>query len=278
MRATLRTALSSAVKWGYVPQNVAKLSEPRKTSKTRVEPLTLEQARQFLDAVWGDRMGMLFHVAIYTGMRQGELLGLTWDDVDLEEHEIHVRQILTWPNGKAMLTDPKTEQSQRTIGLGAGAEKALREQHARLIDWERKAARRWESWNLVFPNTLGKPQNPTNVTHRLQTKLEELKLPRQRFHDLRHLAASALIAEGADIHTVKELLGHSQITLTSNTYGHLTKKLAVDTAARMDRAFALTPVDPKTDPRSDSTALHEVDGVGPEKPETARDTRQDATG
>lgn len=277
VRATLRTALSSAVKWGYVTQNVAKLTEPRRVARTRVEPLTLEQARILLDAVWDDRLGMLYHLAIYTGMRQGELLGLTWDDVDLEEKEIHVRQILTWEGTVPKLTEPKTEQSKRTIGMGKGAEAALLEQRRRLGEWEMAAARRWEEWNLVFPNSLGKPLDATNVTHRLQVKLEELKLPRQRFHDLRHLAASALIAEGADIHTVKELLGHSQIALTSNTYGHLTKKLAVDTAARMDRAFLLTPIDPKTDPIGDGTGLYEVGRGSPEKPAVAAISGQDDT-
>jgi len=171
-------------------------------------------------------------------------LALRWQDVDLENGELHVRHTLTKVDGKLTLTDPKTEQSQRSIRLTTTAVGALRTQLERVHDLERGAAHRWQENNLVFPSTVGTYLNTSNVTHRFQSLLEAAGLPRQRFHDLRHCTASILLAEGMDLFTVKEVLGHSQISLTANTYGHLTRKLADEAAIRMDRAFT----DPNSDP------------------------------
>ena len=240
VRATLRTALASAMRWGMVPRNVAQLAEPRTERARRVAPLTLDQARSFLAATQNDRLGNLFAVAIATGCRQGELLGLQWDAVDLDAGTLTVRHTLTYREKAWTFTDPKTEQSRRVVPLTITAKAALRRQRTQNLEAQLAAGERWQGgpWGLVFSSTIGTPLNTSNVTTHLQRLLVDQMLPRQRFHDLRHLTASLMLAEGVDLFTVKEILGHSQISLTANTYGHLTRKVAEDAAARLDEALA----------------------------------------
>ena len=249
VRATLRTALTSAVKSGMILRNAATLSDARKERRHRITPLTAEQARQLIQATRDDRLGPLIAVALATGMRQGELLALRWSDIDLENRVIHVHRTLTWRKGGPdddrkmipVFSDPKTEQSRRSIRLTHSAIEALHRQRAQLIEMEQAATvANWKpipGEDLVFPSSHGTPQSGPNVTHRLHALLEDAGLPQQRFHDLRHATASMLLAEGVDLFTVKEILGHSQISLTANTYGHLTDKLADDAATRLNRAL-----------------------------------------
>ncbi len=243
VRATLRTALTSAMRWGLVPRNVASLAEARTEKARRITPLSLDQARAFLDATKDDRLGNLFAVAIATGCRQGELLALQWDAVDIDAGTLAVRHTLTYREKGWTFTDPKTEQSRRVVPLTATARTAIRRQRTRNLEAQLAAGERWQggAWGLVFPSTIGTPLNASNVTTRLQRLLDIHKLPRQRFHDLRHLTASLMLAEGVDLFTVKEILGHSQISLTANTYGHLTRKVAEDAANRLDGALARAP-------------------------------------
>ncbi|MGB3328047.1 MAG: tyrosine-type recombinase/integrase [Thermomicrobiales bacterium] len=298
-RATLRNALASAVKWGYVPQNVAALADPRKVDRVRIKPLELEEVQVLL--AWAEDLdnGPLIHVAIATGCRQGELLALRWSqDVDLENGYIHVRHTLSEDYASAdvkaastpqealrrRLTPPKTEESRRSVKLSLSAVEALRRQQAINARYEMAAAHRWVDLDLVFPTTIGTPSDATAVTHRLRRTIRDasavwelitgMGIPEQRFHDLRHCTASLLLAEGMDLFVVKEVLGHSQISLTANTYGHLMKKISHEAASRLDRAIQTgdvvaeddtnpdtktRPADTKTDTRMNVLAQDGID-------------------
>lgn len=254
VRATLRTALTSAVKWGSVPRNVAALADARREERQRVKPLEIDQIMQFLDFVKGDRYGPLITLAITTGMRQGELLALRWTpDVDLKNGVIHVQHTVTrGSDGKPKLGTTKTSDSRRSIRLSREAISALRRQQELISKHRVAAAHRWQDHDLVFPTSIGTIADGPTVTRALQALLEAAGLPRQRFHDLRHATASLQLAEGADIFEVKELLGHSQISLTANTYGHMTKKLGERTASRMDRALVSDTNTRRSDTNSDT--------------------------
>lgn len=273
VRATLRTALTTAVKSGMILRNAATLSDARKERRQRITPLTAEQARQLMQSTQDDRLGPLIAVALATGMRQGELLALRWSDIDLDNRVIHVRRTLTWVKGGPdderknvpVFSDPKTDTSRRSIRLTHSAVTALQRQQAMLYAMEQAATvANWKpipGEHLVFPSTHGTPQSGPNVTHRLHMLLERAGLPQQRFHDLRHATASLLLAEGVDLFTVKEILGHSQISLTANTYGHLTDKLADDAADRLDRVFSYA----KTDQSAPKGAPDPIDSDGTEQ-------------
>jgi integrase len=172
-------------------------------------------------------------------MRQGELLALRWGpDVDLDAGVAHVHHTLTkGADGSWRLGEPKTVQSRRSIRLSRLAIEALHRQQAQIETDRVAAAHRWREHDLVFPTSIGTFADGPSVTRALQALLDAAGLPRQRFHDLRHATASLQLAEGADLFEVKELLGHAQITLTANTYGHMTRKLSERTASRMDRAL-----------------------------------------
>ena len=185
---------------------------------------------------------------------------LRWGpDVDMANGVITVHHTLTKDYGERRFNAPKTDQSRRAIKLSKTAIQALGRQSEINARLEMLATERWQEHDLVFPSAVGTPLDNSHVTHRFQAILEEAGLPLQRFHDLRHATASLLLAEGMDLFTVKEILGHSQISLTANTYGHLMQKLSADAAGRLDRALAAndkTVIDDTSDDRPDVTELN----------------------
>jgi len=237
-RAVLRRALNHALRDSLVARNVATLTEPPKAEQHMVEPLSASQARRLIEASADDRLGPLFARAMLTGLRQGELLALRWQDVDLDGGILAVRHTLTRRDGKPVLTAPKTNKSRRTLALPAAAIAVLKDQRKRQLESRLFAGSRWHDWELVFGSSVGTPLNPANVSHRLTAILDAAGLPHQRFHDLRHCCASLLLAQGIPAKTIMEQLGHSQISLTLNTYAHLAPALMKDAADALDRVFA----------------------------------------
>ncbi len=233
-RATLRRALGQAHKWGLVSRNVAALVDPPKAPRSEVMPLTPEQARLFLDAIEGDRFEALYHVALALGMRQGEILGLTWSNVDLSAGTLRVKQALQKINGEWQLVEPKTKRSRRTLPLPATVASKLREHRARQNRARLNAGDRWQDWGLVFTTGIGTPLDGVNVNKHFQRTLAALGLPKQRFHDLRHACATFLLTQGLSPRVVMETLGHSQISVTMDTYSHVMPELQREAADRMD--------------------------------------------
>ncbi len=230
-RAILRRALSDAVKWELAHKNAAALASPPRAVRHEVSPFTPDEARAFLSKIPGNRLEALYVMAMGTGMRQGELLGLTWKHVDLDSGTAAVRQQMQRVNGTLTLVEPKTAQSRRTVALPAIVVRAL-VAHRERQRFERKwAGSRWQEYGLVFTTTIGTPLDNSNVTHNFQKALSDAKIRKQRFHDLRHCAATLMLAQGADLRTIMDVLGHSTITLTANTYAHLTdatRRVAAD--------------------------------------------------
>lgn len=238
VRATLRAALADAVNDGKIPRNVAKHADPQPEQRHEVQPPSVEQLRRFFDLTAFHPLGPLFVVAAHTGLRQGELLALTWDDIELVAGVLHVRKTASiGKDGKRSRNAPKTEKSAGTLALTPQAIRALKTQRSRVETLEMAAAERWKENGLVFPSTVGTLANPSNVTHRFQALLKEHGFPRWRFHDLRHATASILLANGASLAEVQKVLRHSSYALTANLYTHLTPELAERNADRMASAF-----------------------------------------
>jgi integrase len=236
IRAVLRGALNQALRWGRVSRNVAGLAHSPRIPKHEVEPLTPSQAAVLLDTVKGGRLETLCRVALALGMRQGEILGLSWDDVDLDEGVIHVRHSLQREDGTFVLVELKSDRSHRTIGpIPSDLIDALRAHRTRQAE-DRLASDRWDNkWELVFTSPTGRPLHATDVTHALQALLERAGLPRKRFHDLRHTCASFLLAQGVSPRVVMEILGHSQISLTLDTYSHVLPAVQGDALAGLSK-------------------------------------------
>ncbi len=207
--------------------------------RQEIRALAPSEAKALLEAVREDRLGPLFTVALATGARQGELFGLRWQDLDLDAGTMRIRQTVSRIDGRYQFGEPKTERSRRTIDLPAFATTALREQRRRQAEERLLAGRRWQDLALVFATTIGTPLDGAPVSDRLHELLAAAGLPRMRFHNLRHACASLLLAQGVPARVVMDVLGHSQIAVTLNTYSHVIPALKQDAAERLDRLFAV---------------------------------------
>ncbi|MGI8546822.1 MAG: site-specific integrase [Gemmatimonadaceae bacterium] len=238
-RRTLRTALTRAMKWGYVARNVASLTDAPKVTPREMTALAPEDAKTLLKTVAGDRLEALYTVALALGLRQGEALGLRWQDIDVEARSLTVRYQLQRVDGKPALVEPKTAKSRRTLTLPTIAVDALRRHRIRQLEERLWAGSRWQEGGFVFTSTIGTPVDEHNLRKQFRALVKKAELPPMRFHDLRHSAASLLAAQGANARDVMETLGHTQIATTMNLYTHVFTERKAELAAMMDAA--LTP-------------------------------------
>jgi integrase len=223
VHSVLHKALNRAVSDGLIPRNAAAGLELPRITREEINPLSGEEARCLLDEVRGDKLEALYVLAISTGMRQGELLALKWDDVDLERGLLRVRRTLTRQHSAFTFSEPKTKKSRRTIRLTEGALQALRTHLSyQLVKMERMGSL-YRPSSLVFANEVGGIINPSNLRNRSFARL--LKRaglpPSTRFHDLRHTCATLLLSRNVNPKVVSEMLGHSSIAITLDTYSHV---------------------------------------------------------
>ncbi len=233
IRATLRRALTVAFRQGLIVRNVAAMTDPPRVQPRQFTPLSREQAQAFLEAIRGHRLEALFVVALTSGLRRGELLGLMWESVDFSQRRITVCQALQRIDGEWLLIEPKSTKSQRTLTLPPIAMELLRTQRDWQTTMQAAANESWNEMGLVFTSVAGTPLDGSNITRVFQRMLKEAELPRVRFHDLRHTCASLLLAQGTHMRVIMEQLGHSQIGLTMNTYSHVMPEALNDAADLM---------------------------------------------
>ncbi len=233
IHVTLHKALKQAVNDGLVPRNATEAVKPPQVRREEIRPLTPEQVKQLLDAARGDRLEALYTLAVHTGLRQGELLGLKWEDVDLEAGSLHVKRTLTTARGGPRLAAPKTKGSRRRVSLTRGAVDALRGHLARQLEEIDRASSLWQENGLVFASDMGTPLDRRDLTSRqFKPLLKRAKLPETtRFHDLRHTCATLLLTKNVNPKVVSEMLGHSNIAITLDTYSHVLPNMQ-DSAAR----------------------------------------------
>jgi integrase len=237
LRAILRAALAQAMRWGYVERNVAALATPPRQRPKDIAALTADEAQRLMDVTRDDRLGNLFATALYTGMRQGELHGLSWPDLDLDAGVVRVRQAVQKIDKQWQFVEPKSANARRTVPLCEPAVEVLRRQKEQVRAMRQHADMVWQEWGLVFPSAVGTPLDGSNVTHHLQRRLEAADLPRVTFHALRHTCGSLLHQEGVPSRTIMEVLGHSQITLTLGTYCHASNAMFDEAAGALARAL-----------------------------------------
>ncbi len=222
IHVTLNKALKQAVADGLIPRNVCEAVKPPRPQKREIAPLSPDQARRFLEACQGEQLEALFVLAVHTGMRQGELLGLHWEDVDLEAGALRVRRALAQTNDGPVLTAPKGAKSRRRIKLTGAAVEALKRHKAAQNAERLRFGGLWEDRGLVFPNRTGRFLSPSLLTDGpLKRPLERAGLSPIRFHDLRHTCATILLSRGVHAKLVQELLGHATISITLDTYSHV---------------------------------------------------------
>ncbi|KLL11590.1 MULTISPECIES: site-specific integrase [Protofrankia] len=220
VHAVLRNALQAAVREELVRRNVAKLVQVSTPRYGIDRGLTVDQAHTLLDAAAGDRLYALLVLALFLGMRRGELLGLQWSDIDEERKTLTVRHTLQRVGGELRLLPPKTEDSERTLPLLGLVADALTE-HRKLQDAEREAAgKRWVKSGHVFTTRIGTAIEPDNLRRFWLPLRQAAGLDGVVFHGLRHTCVTLLLDLGVPPHIVREIAGHSAIEVTMTIYAH----------------------------------------------------------
>jgi integrase len=234
IHALLHKALKQAVNDGLIPRNVTEaVTAPRQVRK-EIQTLSPEQTRAFLQAAKGDRLEALYLLAIHTGLRQGELLGLRWSDVDMGSAALQVRRTRSAAKGVPTFTTPKNNKS-RSVRLTARAVQTLGEHRKRQVEERLKYAGLWQETGLIFTSTVGTPLNRHNVFRRsFKPLLRRAGLPDISFHALRHSFATLMLSGREHPKVVQEMLGHSRINTTLDFYSHVLPDMQREAVDRLD--------------------------------------------
>jgi integrase len=239
VHVTLHKALKQAVRDGLIPRNATEAVKPPQVRREEIRPLTTEQVRTLFEAAKGDRLEALYVLAVTTGLRQGELLGLKWDDVDMEVGTLQVRRTLTTAKGGPALSAPKTKGSRRTVKLSQTALEALTSHLERQLEGIDTVGSLWCENGLIFASEVGEPLDRRYITtHRFKPLLKRAGLPQIRFHDLRHTCATLLLSKNVNPKVVSEMLGHATIAITLDTYSHVLPNMQESAARAMEDALS----------------------------------------
>jgi integrase len=237
----LHTALDRAIRLGLITRNVTELVSPPRKEHKEMRPLSPEEVKQFLEAAKGHPRESLFTLALATGMRRGELLALKWQDINLESGVLHVRRSLTrmYAGQGYKETEPKTKSSRRSIALAPFAIEVLKKHWKEQQRDKARAAEAWEDHDYVFCDPDGTHLDPGyDVYEQFKALLKEAGLPDVRFHDLRHSTATLLLSKGVHPKVVQEILGHSAINITMDTYSHVLPTMQKDALEKLDDFFS----------------------------------------
>ena len=248
LHSVLHHALANGVRKGIIARNVCDLVDAPRPNHAQVQALTLAQGTALLTAAAADRLYALYVLALTTGLRQGELLALHWADVDLDAGVLQVRGTLHRVPGVSVsavgeksglvISDPKTAHSRRPVRLSTIAVDALKGHRTRQLEERLAIGAAWHDLDLVFCNSIGKPCEVRNVIRKsYQPLLERAGVPYVKFHALRHSAATLLLAQGIHPAIVAQMLGHTTISMTIDTYSHVTLDMQQPAADAMDRLF-----------------------------------------
>ncbi|MGN8968683.1 tyrosine-type recombinase/integrase [Intestinimonas sp. HCP28S3_D6] len=239
VHGVLHKALQQAVAISYLRFNPSDACILPRVERKELKPLDDDAIHQFMDAVKGHSHEFLFLVTLFTGMRQGEVLGLEWQDVDFEHGTVLIRrqlQKLKDKKGKYRYQFTSVKNSKwRKIAPAPFVMHWLKRQRAKQAEWRLLAGSAWEDTGLVFTNELGGHLMPHTIYHNFKRIVTDMGLPATRFHDLRHSYAVAAIKSGDDIKTVQGNLGHSTASFTLDVYGHVTDQMRQESAQRMEQ-------------------------------------------
>jgi integrase len=237
-------ALEKAARSGMLPRIPAYGATLPRTVQPEMSALEESQVSQLLVAANGTRHEALYRLAIATGMRQGELLGLKWTDIEWKKGVINVqRQVQRVPGKGFIFDDPKTLAGRRSVRVGQNVLQSLAQHKERQELEIFYAGERWQAFDLVFPSTFGTPLDQRNLLRDYYATLKMAGLPRIRFHDLRHTAASLLISHETPINVVSAMLGHSKPSVTLDIYAHVYSGRQEQAAALMDELVSPVAVD-----------------------------------
>jgi len=224
----LVNALEHAVKLEMIVRNVASLVDPPKETKSEMEVWDVDEVKQFLNAAKDSPFYMVYLIAINTGMRQGEILGLPWENVNIEEESIHVKQTLS--SGKKLKSTTKTAAGLRTVAIPDELVRELKRHKLEQKKHRLQMGELYTDYNLVNASEVGTPINPSNLRRDFNIYIKKAGVKKIRFHDLRHTHATLLLKQGVHPKIVSERLGHADTRMTLDRYSHLLPNMQRETA------------------------------------------------
>jgi len=235
--SVIREALQHALEWGMVTRNVADATKPPRAVRPQVQVWNAEEVQAFLRSAESDCYSPLWLVALTTGMRQGELLGLRWEDLDVARGVLHIRHTLSAVKGVRELKKPKTNSARRTITLSSQCISALKQHRAVQIAHSLAVGPAWQGNDAVFAASTGAWLDHGNVTRNFNAIVRKAEVKRIPFHSLRHTHATLLLKEGVNVKVVSERLGHANIGITLDTYAHVLPSMQQHAADSIDNAI-----------------------------------------
>jgi len=234
----LHSSLEKAVRYGMIGSNPTQGATLPVYRFDEMQVLSKEQVRRFLASANHSSSYALFHLALVTGMRMGELLGLKWSDIDWDSGTITIqRQKQYVPGVGWSLVEPKTRFGRRTIKVGESTQRNLQTHKGSVDKQKGNTGKHWTEMDLVFPNSVGKPRDASNIRLEFNQVLDQAGIPRIRFHDLRHTAASILLNHKIPVIVVSRILGHSRPSVTLDLYGHVLCDMQDEAANVMESAL-----------------------------------------
>lgn len=237
---TLHLALKHAVEWELASKNAAEKVKPPKVDKPKIQYWAKQETQKFLNATKGHRLYALYLLALTTGMRKGEILGLTWDNINFKKQTVKITQTLISTNDGDRIQDTaKTQGSERTLTISPAVALELSHHHTRQKEEFMLLGRPEKDLGLVFTSNAGTPLITRNLNRNFNCLIKKAKVRKIPFHSLRHTYATLMLSEyGEDIVTLSKRLGHSNVTTTLNTYGHVIPQKQKEAAARTDDLIA----------------------------------------
>lgn len=260
LHAVLHNALKQAERWGFVARNVCTLVDPPKAKSTETVTWTADQAARFIRATSDDELGVLWQLAIVTGMRRGEVLGLRWSDVDWRRGQIAIRRTLSRVGGEWAFGTPKTSRD-RSVSVSPAILAILDGHRARQQVTFEVLGVDWTDDELIFTRADGEPYDPGFVFRTFQSSAKRAGVPVIRFHDLRHTAATLMMIEGVHPKIVQEQLGHSSVNMTLGRYSHVGETMQREAALKLTETLGLSDDRAQNVTNSDSIIAESASGL-----------------
>ena len=238
MHQILNQAFNQAVKWKRIKYNPVIDADPPAVTKEEMKIWSYDEINTFLEHCKGERHHLTFLLAIYTGLRRGEILGLKWSDIDLVNKTIRVQRSLAYiPKKGYILTSTKTRKSNRIVPISDMVVNELVKYRKQQEIWKEQLGEQYQEEDLVICTETGSKQDPRNVLRALKRLITTSNVTHIRFHDLRHTHASILISKGVDVVKVSKRLGHVNAKITLETYAHLVPDEDNDLADVFEKAL-----------------------------------------
>lgn len=236
---TLRNVFNQGVKWSLVVNNPVLNATPPKIEKKEMKIWNKEETDRFINYILGKENEAFYLLAIYTGMRRGELLGLKWEDIDFENRKIRIQRSLARITGKGLvLGDVKTRNSRRTISIPPFVVASLKRHKEQQEDRKRKLQGIYNDQDMVFTSYNGNFKDPDNILREFKSHIKKAGVPEITLHDLRHLHSTMLLKIGINPKIVSERLGHSSIDVTMDIYSHVTPDMQEDVAIMLEKNYS----------------------------------------